>query len=77
VRDITERQRSLDFILWQYKNAVLPATRQYVLPSKNYADLVVDSEADLATVEKNVYDAIVEKRALAAVPQTSVVEKVR
>jgi hypothetical protein len=27
VRDITERQRSLDFILWQYKNAVLPATR--------------------------------------------------
>jgi uridine kinase len=77
VRDITERQRSLDFILWQYKNAVLPATRQYVLPSKNYADLVVDSEADLATVEKNLYDAIVEKRALAAVQKTSVVQKVR
>jgi len=77
VRDITERQRSLDFILWQYKNAVLPATRQYVLPSKNYAGLVVDSEGDLATVEKNVYDAIVEKRTLAAVQQTCVVQKVR
>ena len=77
VRDITERQRSLDFILWQYKNAVLPATRQYVLPSKGYADLVLDSEADLATVEKNLYDAIVEKRTLAAVQQTSVGQKVR
>jgi len=77
VRDITERQRSLDFILWQYKNAVLPATRQYVLPSKNYADLVVDGEAEAATVEKNVYDAIVKKRALAAVQPTSVVQKVR
>ena len=75
VRDITERQRSLDFILWQYKNAVLPAMRQYVLPSKGYADLVLDSEADLATVEKNLYDAIVEKRALAFVQQTPVVQK--
>jgi uridine kinase len=77
VRDITERQRSLDFILWQYKNAVLPATRQYVLPSKSFADLVIDSEADLATVEKNLYDAIVEKRVLAAVQRTSVVQEVR
>ncbi|MGB6773758.1 MAG: hypothetical protein WBE45_05225, partial [Terriglobales bacterium] len=64
VRDITERQRALEFIQWQYENTVLPATRQYVLPSKNYADLVLDSKADLATVEKNVYDAIVEQRAL-------------
>jgi len=77
VRDITERQRSLDFILWQYKNAVLPAMHQYVLPSKAYADLVLDSEADLATVEKNLYDAIVGKRALASVRQTPIVQKVR
>jgi uridine kinase len=66
VRDITERQRSVDFILWQYENAVLPATRQYVLPSKGYADVVLDCTADLETVGKNVYDAIVQKRALAA-----------
>jgi uridine kinase len=65
VRDITERQRSADFILWQYKNTVLPATRQYVLPSKSYANLVLDSKADLETVEKNLYDAIVGKRATA------------
>jgi uridine kinase len=67
VRDITERQRSLDFILWQYKNTVLPATRQYVLPSKSYANLVLDGRLDLATVEKNFYDAVVEKRILEGV----------
>jgi uridine kinase len=66
VRDITERQRALDFILWQYKNNVLPAEREYVLPSKRYADLVLASTAELPAVEKSVYDAIVNSRVLAA-----------
>jgi uridine kinase len=66
VRDITERQRSLDFILWQYKNMVLPAQRQYVLPSKSYADLILKSDADLPAVEKSVYDAIMDRHVLAA-----------
>lgn len=65
VRDITERQRSLDFILWQYQTFVLPAARKYLLPSKGYADLVLDSTADLPTVEKRLYDAILDKRARA------------
>jgi hypothetical protein len=42
---------------------VLPAARQYLLKTKAYADLVVESKSDLPTVEKNVYDAIVERRA--------------
>jgi uridine kinase len=66
VRDITERQRPLEFILWQYKNHVLPATQQYVLPSKRCADLVIESKAELPAVEKGVYDAIVSRRAFAA-----------
>jgi uridine kinase len=64
VRDITERQRSLEFIEWQYRNKVLPAALQYVLPSKSFANLVLDGEADLAAVEKSLYEAITEKRAL-------------
>ena len=76
VRDITERQRSLDFILRQYESTVLPAAREYVLPSRAYADLVLDSNTDLAAVEKSLYDAIVQTRALAAVQQTSAVKKV-
>jgi uridine kinase len=66
VRDITERQRPLDFILWQYKNHVLPAALQYVLPSKRYADLVLESKAVLSAVEQSVYDAIVGSRVLAS-----------
>jgi uridine kinase len=62
VRDITERQRSLELIQWQYENTVLPAAREYLLPSKVYANIVLDSNTDLATVEKNLYDAIVKKR---------------
>jgi uridine kinase len=54
----------LDFILWQYQNNVLPAARQYVLPSKRYADLVLDSADDRATVEKGLYEALVEKHAV-------------
>ena len=67
MRDITERGRSLNVILWQYKNNVLPAMRQYVLPSKCFANVVLDSEADLATVEESLYDAIKGKHALAGV----------
>jgi uridine kinase len=73
VRDITERQRSLDFILWQYKNTVLPAARQYVLPSKRYADLILKSDADLPAVEKSVYDAIVDSHVLAATPRSEAI----
>jgi len=67
VRDITERGRSVGFIQSQYRNNVLPAARQYALPSKRFANLVLESEADLSTVEQSLYDAIVENRALAGV----------
>jgi len=63
VRDITERQRSVDFILWQYDNSVLPAAREYLLPSKSYADLVLENNSDLATAEQSLYDAINKKHA--------------
>jgi uridine kinase len=63
VRDITERQRSLEFIQKQYEDKVLPAARQYLLPSKRFANVVLDSAADLARVEQSLYDAITKKRA--------------
>jgi uridine kinase len=66
VRDSAERQRSLGLVLWQYKHTVLPAARQYLLPSKSLANLVLDSNADPATVENSLYEAITERRALAA-----------
>lgn len=66
VRDITERQRTLEMIEWQYQNTVLPAARKYLVPSKRYADVVIDSSKDLPTVEKAVTEAIGQKRAKAA-----------
>jgi uridine kinase len=66
VRDITERQRTLELIQWQYENTVLPAARRYLLPSKRYADVVIDSTPSLDQVEKSVEDAIAKKRAKAA-----------
>lgn len=66
VRDITERQRPIDLVRWQYANAVMPAARRYLPACKARANLVVDSKDDLAIVEMRVHDAIVKKRSAAA-----------
>jgi hypothetical protein len=42
---------------------VLPAAREYLLPSKSYADLVLENNSDLATAEQSLYDAINKKHA--------------
>ena len=65
VRDITERQRAVELIKWQWDNTVMPATRQYVGPSKQHANLVLDATAGLAVVEAKLYESIAGKRAAA------------
>ena len=66
VRDITERQRSLDLIRWQWENTVHPAAQRYLLPSKAYADAVIDAKDDLATVEKKILEIVQPKVAIGA-----------
>jgi uridine kinase len=66
VRDITERQRALEFVRWQWDHFVMPATRRYTLPSKRYADVVIDATPELATVEKAIADAVQQKLARVA-----------
>lgn len=66
VRDITERQRSVEFIKWQWENTVLPAARQYLPSSKRYANVVIVGASDVSVVEKAVCDAIAQKRSKAA-----------
>lgn len=66
VRDITERQRAAEFIKWQWEYTVLPAAEHYCLPSKRYADIVIDSTSDQTTMEKRITEAIGQKRAKAA-----------
>ncbi|HUO14081.1 MAG TPA: AAA family ATPase [Verrucomicrobiae bacterium] len=67
VRDITERQRSLELIRWQYENTVMPAARRYVLASKRFADIVMDCRPDVVSLEAQLKDAILQRRARAAV----------
>ena len=41
LRDVKERERSLDSVVSQYLTTVKPMHEQYVEPSKRYADIVV------------------------------------
>jgi uridine kinase len=41
VRDIVERQRSVESIVAQYRETVKPMYQQFVEPSKRYADLII------------------------------------
>jgi uridine kinase len=66
VRDITERQRPLELIRWQYENTVLPAAQKFLIPSKVHANIVLDSSLELAMVEASVLRAVEAKLALAA-----------
>jgi uridine kinase len=40
-RDVVERHRSFDSVLYQYENTVRPMYLQFIEPSSRYADLIV------------------------------------
>ncbi len=40
-RDVNERRRSLESILDQYENSVRPMHRQFIEPTKRYADIII------------------------------------
>ncbi|MFN4083476.1 MAG: uridine kinase [Bacteroidia bacterium] len=42
-RDVAERNINEDFVLYQWKNHVLPAYRQYLLPFMAQADIIVNN----------------------------------
>jgi uridine kinase len=47
-RDVRERGRTLDNIIRQYYDTVRPMHREYLEPTRQYADLVVGEESDVA-----------------------------
>jgi len=40
-RDITERGRTVDSVIWQYRETVRPMYFRFIEPSKQYADIIV------------------------------------
>ncbi len=47
-RDVRERGRNLDSIIRQYYDTVRPMHHEYLEPTKQYADLIVGDETDIA-----------------------------
>jgi uridine kinase len=47
-RDVKERGRSLDSIIRQYYDTVRPMHHEFLEPTKQYADIVVGEETDIA-----------------------------
>jgi len=41
MRDVRDRQRSVESVVEQYRNTVKPMFQQFVEPSKRYADLII------------------------------------
>lgn len=47
-RDVRERGRNLDSIIRQYYDTVRPMHHEYLEPTRQYADLIVGDETDIA-----------------------------
>lgn len=47
-RDVSERGRNLDGIIKQYYDTVRPMHRKYLEPTKQFADIIVGDETDIA-----------------------------
>merc|ERR1712012_17358 len=46
LRDIDERGRDLENVLFQYTNLVKPAFEEFCLPTKKFADVIIPRGAD-------------------------------
>ncbi len=47
LRDVRERGRTVEWVLRQYTETVRPMAERYVLPTRQFADIVVSGEAPL------------------------------
>ena len=47
-RDVRERGRTLEEVVWRYYETVRPMHHLHLEPTKQYADLIVGEETDVA-----------------------------
>lgn len=57
-RDIKERGRTRESVLEQYRTTVLPMAKQYVYPTRSYADIVVTGNDNIHYEVSTVLDHI-------------------
>ncbi len=58
LRDVVERKRSLDNVVWQYLNTVKPMHEKYVEPSKRRADIIIPEGGQNAVALEMLVDRI-------------------
>lgn len=57
-RDVVERGRTRQSVLDQYRNSVKPMTDKFVLPTSNYADIIVSGEDPMDDIALNLVERI-------------------
>jgi uridine kinase len=58
-RDVTERKRTKEFVIKQFSNDVEPAHVKYIQPSSAHADLIIDQNDFINSVDQ-VLDTIID-----------------
>lgn len=62
VRDIEERGRSLDFVLTQYNETVRPGSESFIMPTREFADLVISGEQPVEESARQIFELVQNKR---------------
>ena len=58
VRDIRDRGRTLDFVLEQYENTVRPGSESFILPTRQFADLVISGEQSIEQSATQIHESL-------------------
>ena len=69
VRDIEERGRTMDFILAQYNETVRPGSESFILPTQQFAHLVISGEQPIEESAQQIYELVQTKQASGFLPQ--------
>ena len=60
-RDITERGRDLDEVLWRYQTTLKPMHQQFIEPTKEFADIIIPTNRP-NTVAVDIVQTIIKDR---------------
>ncbi|MBE7639144.1 MULTISPECIES: uridine kinase [Salegentibacter] len=60
-RDISERGRDLDEVLWRYQTTLKPMHQQFIEPTKEFADLIIPTNK-YNSVAVNIVQTIIKER---------------
>jgi uridine kinase len=57
-RDIQERGRTVEFVLAQYEQTVRPGSESFILPTRQYADLIISGEQPIEESARQIHELV-------------------